>query len=119
MTNSTYLRYKNKTLYLLNESVIWNRKKLPNNTLSLQIKKINEEISEVEKAETYEDKVSEMGDVLIAIGGIARFDREFAKELYTRYTNGLDKYLYMDIVDQAVNKIPVLWERTYNDGYHH
>ena len=116
---SLYLRYKNKTLYVLNESVIWNKHKLPNNTLELQLKKINEEQDEVEAAETYSEKIKELGDVLIAIGGVARFDKQFAKELYTRFTTGIDKYLYMDIVDEAEKKLPELWKRTYADGYHH
>ena len=61
----------------------------------------------------------ELADVLIAIGGMARFDEALAKEMFDGFIGCMDKYIFMDVVDYAEQKIPILYERTYQDGYHH
>ena len=114
-------RYKKKLVNLLNASLAWNNVKLPNNTLELQIKKYCEEVDEAIEAEhdSYQHFVEELADVLITIGGVMRFNEELAISMLSEFILALDKYVFMDAVDYAELKIPVLYERSYDDGYHH
>jgi hypothetical protein len=63
--------------------------------------------------------IEELADVLITIGGMARFDLPLAIELLNGFLDCLDKYIFMDVIDYAEKKIPLLYERSYSDGYHH
>lgn len=113
-------RYEKKLVNLLNASLAWNIARLPNNSLDLQIKKYCEEVDEaVEAEEDYQHFIEELGDVLISIGGVMRFDEELATSMLSEFILALDKYVFMDAVDYAELKIPVLYERSYADGYHH
>lgn len=114
-------RYKKKLVNLLNASLAWNNVKLPNNTLELQIKKYCEEVDEAIEAEhdSYQHFVEELADVLITIGGVMRFNEELAISMLSEFILALDKYVFMDVVDYAELKIPVLYERTYTNGYRH
>ena len=112
-------RYEDKLLKVLNDSLAWNFAKLPNNTLDLQIAKLFEECDETIEADDYQHQVEELGDVLIVIGGLARFDEELAKQLFNEFISCLDKYIFMDIVDYAEQKIKTLYKRSYSDGYKH
>lgn len=113
-------RYKKKLVNLLNASLAWNNVKLPNNTLELQIKKYCEEVDEAIEAEgNYQRFIEELADVLITIGGVMRFNEELAISMLSKFILALDKYVFMDVVDYAELKIPVLYERTYSNGYRH
>ena len=98
---------------------MWNYEKLPNNTLELQIAKFCEECDEVIEADNYQRQVEELSDVLITIGGIARFDTELAKQSFNEFIFCIDKYVFMDVVDYAEQKIKILYERDYSDGFRH
>lgn len=114
-------RYKKKLVAVLNASLIWNIAKLPYNNFDLQIKKYEEECDEAIEAEknSYQNMIEELADVLIAIGGLMRFDEEIAQNALHEFMECLDKYVFMDVVDYAEQKIQILYERTYSDGYHH
>ena len=113
-------RYEKKLVNLLNASLAWNIARLPNNNLDLQIKKYCEEVDEAVEAEgDYQHFIEELGDVLISIGGVMRFDEELATSMLSEFILALDKYVFMDAVDYAELKIPVLYERTYTNGYRH
>lgn len=114
-----FYRYQEKCLNVLNSSLAWNYERLPNNTLELQIAKFCEECDEAIEADDYQHQVEELGDVLIVIGGIARFDEELAKDVFNEFVSCLDKIIFMDCVDMAERKIPILYERTYADGFRH
>ena len=106
---------------MLNESLAWNIAKLPKNTFDLQLQKYFEEVDEVIQAEKegYSRQVEELANVLIALGGMARFDELLAKEMFDEFVSWIDKYTFMDVVDYAEKKIIILYEREYKDGYHH
>lgn len=115
-------RYEEKLLKVLNDSLAWNFAKLPNNTFELQFAKYQEEVDEAIEAEkdNYQHFVEELSDVLISIGGMMRFDEELAIEMLNMLLKDIDKYILMDIVDYAEQKIQILYERDYSkDGYHH
>lgn len=114
-------RYEKKLLAVLNSSLAWNYAKLPNNTFELQLEKYCEEIDEANEAESdnYQHFIEELADVIISIGGMMRFNEELAIEQLNGVLDCLDKYLLMDVVDYAEKKIPMLYERSYKDGYHH
>lgn len=120
-TEMLFNQYKEKCLKVLNESLVWNIAKLPNNTFDLQLQKYCEEVDEVKDAEKegYQRQIEELADVLISIGGMARFDEPLAKEMFDGFIACIDKYAFMDIVDYAEKKILILYERNYKDGYHH
>lgn len=114
-------RYEKKLVGVLNASLAWNYAKLPNNTFELQLAKYYEEVDEAIEAEyeSYQHFVEELCDILITIGGMMRFDEELAQEMLNMLINDIDKYIFMDIVDYAEQKINILYEREYKDGYHH
>ena len=114
-------RYKKKLVTILNSSLAWNYAKLPNNTFELQFAKYEEEIDEAIEAETisYQRMIEELADVLITIGGMARFDLPLAIEMLNGFIDCLDKYIFMDVIDYAEQKIKILYERSYSNGYHH
>ena len=88
-----------------------NNVKLPNNTLELQIKKYCEEVDEAIEAEhdSYQHFVEEPADVLITIGGLMRFNEELAVSMLNEYLSTMDKYVFMDVIDYAERKIPMLY----------
>lgn len=114
-------RYKKKLVAILNSSLAWNYAKLPNNTFELQFAKYEEEIDESIEAETisYQNMIEELADVLITIGGMARFDLPLAIEMLNGFLDCLDKYIFMDVVDYAEQKIKILYKRSYSNGYKH
>lgn len=116
-----YNRYFIKCLKVLNDSLTWNKSKLPHNTLYLQLKKYCEEIDEAiaEEGKDYKKFISELGDVLICIGGVARFDNRLAQRMFNDFISCVDRFIFMDLVDAAEQKLPTLYERNYSDGYHH
>ena len=114
-------RYEKKLVSILNQSLAWNYAKLPNNTFELQLAKYYEEVDEAIEAEheSYQHFVEELCDILITIGGMMRFDEELAQEMLNMLINDIDKYIFMDIVDYAEQKINILYERSYSNGYKH
>ena len=114
-------RYEKKLVDVLNASLAWNYAKLPNNTFELQLAKYYEEVDEAIEAEqeNYQHFVEEVCDVLISIGGMMRFDSNLAQEMLNMLLKDIDKYILMDIVDYAEQKIKILYEREYSDGYRH
>ena len=109
----SYDKYKKKTIKVLNDSVKWNIDRLPGNTLDMQLQKVIEEKIEAINTNTYTKLISELADVLIAIGGVERFDGVIAQDLFESFISTLSKSIYMDVVDQAERKIKELYERTY------
>lgn len=100
---------------LLNDSLTWNIVKLPNNNLELQLNKYVEEVDEF--CESLE--IEELGDVLISIGGMMRFDSYLAYDMLEHFLSDVDTdHLYAAII-AAENKLPILYKRDYSDGYHH
>ena len=114
-------RYEKKLVDVLNASLAWNYAKLPNNTFELQVAKYYEEVDEAMEAEydSYQHFVEEVCDVLISIGGMMRFDSDLAQEMLNMLLKDIDKYILMDIVDYAEQKIKILYEREYSNGYRH
>ena len=114
-------RYKKKLLAVLNASLAWNIVKLPKNTFDLQLKKYEEECDEAVEAEqiNYQRLIEELADVLISIGGMMRFNSELAIDMLNQFLDCMDKFILMDVVDYAEEKLPLLYERSYSDGYHH
>ena len=114
-------RYKKKLLAVLNASLAWNIVKLPKNTFDLQLKKYEEECDEDIEAEqiNYQRLMEELADVLISIGGMMRFSPELAIDMLNQFLDCMDKFILMDVVDYAEQKLPLLYERSYSDGYHH
>ena len=114
-------RYKKKLLAVLNASLVWNIVKLPKNTFDLQLKKYEEECDEAVEAEqiNYQRLIEELADVLISIGGMMRFNPELAIDMLNQFLDCMDKFILMDVVDYAEQKLPLLYERSYSDGYHH
>lgn len=103
----------------MNSSLAWNNARLPNNTFDLQLAKFYEEIDEAIEAGTYQRQVEELADVLISIGGMARFNEDLAKYMFDEFIMCLDKIIFMDMIDYAEQKIKILYERSYSDGYKH
>lgn len=108
----------------LRESAIeWNVTTLTENTLTMQIRKVLEEIEEVlEAVETNpENKVKELADVLISIWGLSAFDPKLANIAEQAFVLLNDKGLKA-ILTVANEKITELYKREYEivDGvYHH
>lgn len=114
-------RYEKKLLAVLNSSLAWNYAKLPNNTFELQLAKYCEEIDEANEAESdnYQHFIEELADVIISIGGMMRFNSELAIDMLNQFLDCIDKFILMDVVDYAEQKINILYKRSYSNGYKH
>lgn len=107
---NSYNRYKDKCLKVLNNALEWNIKNLPNNTLDLQIEKIGKNIDDVINAENYQKQVEKLTDVLISIGGVARFDEEKAVDIFNEFVISLDRFIFMDVIDYVEQKFKMLFQ---------
>jgi NTP pyrophosphatase (non-canonical NTP hydrolase) len=128
----SYLRYrlfprKEEKLFtewylgLKKGSVQWNTERLPDNNLSMQLRKIVEEVTEVLDATTHQQQIKEKADLLIAIFGLARFSKITALILEEAFLK-LNGDEIKDILLAAGEKMNLLWERTYvkkGNVYHH
>lgn len=103
-------------------SIDWNQRRLPENTLEMQLKKVEEEIIEGrEKAEKGITDVEEIADVFIATAGIGRFDLDLALHLMIGVFTGLPCTV-KELADAVESKLKVIEERPYeiqNGVYRH
>lgn len=120
----------NKKLELLELSLKaakWNEEYLSNNTLMMQLDKINEESSELSDAINREDLVQqrlELADVFIATSGLAAFNIRyyFLRMLVMIEMLELDSIDISFLIDDVKAKLEVLKKRKYEivDGvYRH
>lgn len=106
----------------LRESAIeWNITTLTENTITMQIRKVCEEVCEVLDAVTFEEAIKEKADVLISVWGLSAFDDKLGTkaEKFFWETNTLPE---KKILVAAESKLVELHTRTYEikDGvYHH
>lgn len=128
----SYLRYKlfpskEEKLFtawyqgLRKGSVEWNTKCLPENNLSMQLRKIVEEVIEVLDATTPHQQIKEKADVLIAIFGLARFNKTVSLILEEAFIKICGDEI-KEILIAAGEKMNTLWDRTYvkkGNVYHH
>lgn len=113
--------FKEWYLALRKGSIEWNEKCLPENTISMQIRKIVEEVTEVLDATTPQQQVKEKADVLIAIFGLARFSKVMSLILEEAFIK-MNRDDLKEILIEAGEKMNILWERTYikkGNVYHH
>lgn len=101
---------------LRDSAIEWNVTTLVENTITMQIRKVCEEVGEVLDAETYEEAINEKADVLISVWGISAFDTKLGMkaERFFWDTNNLP---IKEILIAAEAKITELHKRTYvKDG---
>lgn len=60
---------QNKLIELSLQAIKWNEKRLPNNTLEMQLKKVDEEFEEATEAADESENIKELADVFIALSG--------------------------------------------------
>lgn len=101
----------------LRESAIeWNVTTLVENTITMQIRKVCEEVGEVLDAETYEEAINEKADVLISVWGISAFDTKLGMKA-ERFFWDTNNIPIKEILIAAETKITELHKRTYvKDG---
>lgn len=103
-------------------SIEWNTRVLVDNTLEMQLKKVEEEtLEEKELSDKGEDPTEEIADMFIATAGIARFDMEISLHLMVHVLSGLPITMEA-LVDAVEKKLEILEERKYGivDGvYRH
>lgn len=114
-SNSPERKFRNWYEELRNSAIEWNATTLTENTLSMQVRKICEEICEVLDAQTREEVIKEKADVLIAIWGLNVFDPYIGmltEKLFVNTNGG-----FQEILEAAEAKITELHKRTYvKDG---
>lgn len=115
LPNTKERKFKKWYEELRNSAIEWNATTLTENTLSMQVRKICEEICEVLDAQTREEVIKEKADVLIAIWGLNVFDPYIgmlAEKLFVSINDG-----FQEILEAAESKITELHKRTYvKDG---
>lgn len=101
---------------LRNSAIEWNVTTLTENTLSMQIRKVCEEVCEMLDAQTSAEVIEEKADILISIWGLSAFDTivgSMAEQLFVNVSYGFME----DILKAAESKITELHKRTYvKDG---
>lgn len=106
------------------KSAEWNARKLPENTLDMQLAKVEEEIEEVRTAfdkGLIDEAEREIADVFLAIGGIIRFDKSLFFHMLVDFTDGLPTS-FERLAELAEEKLAIIEERPYeiiNGVYRH
>lgn len=116
LPNTEERKFKKWYEDLRNSAIEWNVTTLVENTITMQIRKVCEEVGEVLDAETYEEAINEKADVLISVWGISAFDTKLGMkaERFFWDTNNLSA---KEILIAAEAKITELHKRTYvKDG---
>lgn len=112
LPNTEERKFKKWYEDLRDSAIEWNVTTLVENTITMQIRKVCEEVGEVLDAETYEEAINEKADVLISIWGISAFDTKLGMkaERFFWDTNNLP---VKEILIAAEAKITELHKRTY------
>lgn len=116
LPNTEERKFKKWYEDLRDSAIEWNVTTLVENTITMQIRKVCEEVGEVLDAETYEEAINEKADVLISVWGISAFDTKLGMkaERFFWDTNNLP---IKEILMAAEAKITELHKRTYvKDG---
>lgn len=116
LPNTEERKFKKWYEDLRDSAIEWNVTTLVENTITMQIRKVCEEVGEVLDAETYEEAINEKADVLISVWGISAFDTKLGMkaERFFWDTNNLP---VKEILIAAEAKITELHKRTYvKDG---
>lgn len=112
LPNTEERKFKKWYEDLRDSAIEWNVTTLVENTITMQIRKVCEEVGEVLDAETYEEAINEKADVLISIWGLSVFDTKLGMkaERFFWDTNNLPA---KEILIAAEAKITELHKRTY------
>lgn len=121
LPNTEERKFKKWYEDLRNSAIEWNVTTLVENTITMQIRKVCEEVEEVLDAETYEEVIKEKADVLISVWGIRAFDTKLGMkaERFFWDTNNLP---IKEILIASEAKIAELHKRVYvkdGDVYRH
>lgn len=115
---------QNKLIELSLQAIKWNEKRLPNNTLEMQLKKVDEEFEEATEAADESENIKELADVFIALSGVGRFSVEkYYAGLFAFFLELNNTTLDLELLQQEVEKkLNVIEQLDYviQDGvYHH
>lgn len=112
LPNTEERKFKKWYEDLRDSAIEWNVTTLVENTITMQIRKVCEEVGEVLDAETYEEAINEKADVLISVWGISAFDTKLGMKAESFFwdTNNLP---IKEILISAEAKITELHKRTY------
>lgn len=93
----------------------WHEETFPDVTFDGQLEKFEEEIKEYREAESDEDKLAELADLLIVAAGIARFDKERSQELtmLVHITTSEDGYDMTELWDAVQKKMKINRQRKW------
>lgn len=121
LPNTEERKFKKWYEDLRDSAIEWNVTTLVENTITMQIRKVCEEVCEVLDAETFEEVIMEKADVLISVWGISVFDESLGAkaEKFFWETNSLPQQA---ILKAAESKLIELHKRVYvkdGDVYRH
>lgn len=99
-------------------------KLFPNATAESQVWKLEEEIGEYQKSETYEDSIKELADVWIVCGGLYRWMPRLSKAVFCFFSDDVidDVYTLSEIEKEVNRKWQVNLKRKWvwnGKTYHH
>lgn len=102
---------------LVEDIVNWSKSVFPDLTAEKQTLKLNEEMDELERAETQEEKMYEMADIFIVA---TILHKRFKSELGRRISSFYDLFEIEPYVEKKMkrNKERV-WKKVSNGTYHH
>ena len=102
---------------LVEDIVNWSKSSFPDLTKEKQTLKLHEEISELESAETEEEKMYEMADVFIVATILYK---RFNCELGKRFMRFYDMFQVEPYVENIMKKNKSrIWKKVENGTYHH
>lgn len=119
--NSPERKFKNWYEGLRNSAIEWNATTLTENTLSMQIRKVCEEVCEVLDSVTFEEAIMEKADVLISVWGISVFDESLGAKA-EKFFWEINSLPQQAILKAAESKLIELHKRVYvkdGDVYRH
>lgn len=107
----------------LNAIKEWNEKTFPDATLAGQLAKLEEEIEEMMQAKNNEDKMKELADVFIVLGGLRRWNSKIGISQENCHVAIMDTPILTNLIVEIAQKMEInlkrVWKKSGNGKFHH
>lgn len=97
----------------------WHEKTFPDATLSGQLIKLEEELKELDEAQSVEESLKEMADVYIVCCGLDRWDSKVSEILQLHFITVITEDLVKAIKAKHEKNLKRVWVKTQEGTFHH
>lgn len=116
-------KIKEKIVWQLLDVEEWNKRTFRDATLGGQLEKLEEEMTEFQKAQNKEEATKELADIFIVLGGLIRWNSRIGVFFENFYFDNL-KTSALERISKAIEEKMEInrkrkWHKTGNGKFHH